>query len=129
MSLPAGRLRREGFLGEALVFAAEPPIESVQMPPNPRSAGTRREGVLTRYRIYRNSADETTYISTHDCKAGPDPQEFPNLNIALGVLRESGIPEYEIRRVTKEMAAINGAIVQVAETLAFDHASEQTSYR
>jgi hypothetical protein len=45
------------------------------------------------------------------------------------VLRDCGIPEYEIRRVTKEMAAINGAIVQAAETLAFDHATEQTSYR
>lgn len=76
---------------------------------------------MTRYRIYRNSADETTYISTHDSKERPDPQKFPNLNVALSVLRESGIPEYEIRRVTKEMAAINGAIVQVAETLVFDH--------
>jgi hypothetical protein len=89
----------------------------------------RRERVLTRYRIYRNSADETTYISTHDSKARHDPQQFPNLNIALAVLRDSGIPEYEIRRVTKEMAAINGAIVQVAETLVFDHTIEQTSYR
>jgi hypothetical protein len=95
------------------------------MPPNPRSADSRREGVLTRYRIYRNSADETTYISTHDCKARPDPQKFPNLNVALGVLRGSGIPEYEIRRVTKEMAAINGAIVQVPETIAFDHTTGQ----
>jgi hypothetical protein len=94
------------------------------MPPNPRSAGRRREGVLTRYRIYRNSADETTYISTHDCKPRPDPQKFPNLNVALSVLRESGIPEYEIRRITKEMAAINGAIVQVAETLVFEHETE-----
>ena len=84
---------------------------------------------MTRYRIYRNSAEETTFISTHDCKAPHDPQQFPNLNIALAVLRESGIPEYEIRRVTKEMAAINGAIVQVAETLVFDHAAEQPSYR
>ena len=81
----------------------------------------RREGVLTRYRIYRNSAEETTYISTHDCKTRHDPQQFPNLNVALAVLRDCGIPEYEIRRVTKEMAAINGAIVQVAETLIFDH--------
>jgi len=54
-----------------------------------------------------------------------DPQQFPNLNVALAVLRESGIPEYEIRRVTKESAAINGAIVQVAETLIFEHATEQ----
>jgi hypothetical protein len=89
----------------------------------------RREGILTRYRIYRNSAEETTYISTHDCKARHDPQQFPNLNIALTVLRECGIPEYEIRRVTKEMAAINGAIVQVAESLVFEHTAEQTSYR
>ena len=88
----------------------------------------RTEGALTRYRIYRNSADETTYISTHDCKTRHDPQQYPNLNIALSVLRDCGIPEYEIRRVTKEMAAINGAIVQVPETLIFDHAG-QTSYR
>lgn len=81
---------------------------------------------MTRYRIYRNSADETTYIATHDCKPPHDPQRFPNLNVALAVLRDSGIPEYEIRRVTKEMAAINGAIVQVAETLIFDHPA--TSY-
>ena len=84
---------------------------------------------MTRYRIYRNSADETIYISTHDCKTRHDPQQFPNLNVALAMLRDSGIPEYEICRVTKEMAAINGAIVQVAETLAFDHATEQTNYR
>jgi hypothetical protein len=76
---------------------------------------------LTRYRIYRNSTAETTYIATHDCKTRRDPQQFPNLDLALAVLRESGIPEYEIRRVTKELAAINGAIVQVAETLIFDH--------
>jgi hypothetical protein len=80
---------------------------------------------VTRYRIYRNSADETTYISTHDAKERHDPQQFPNLNVALGVLREGGIPEYEICRVTKEMAAINGAIVQVAETLVFDHTTGQ----
>ncbi len=82
---------------------------------------------MTRYRIYRNSAAETTYISTHDSKARPDPQEFPNLNIALAVLRDSGIPEYEIRRVTKELAAINGAIVQVAERLVFNQATERTT--
>ncbi len=75
---------------------------------------------MTRYRIYRNPAAETTYISTHDCKDRHDPQQFPNLNVALAVLRESGIPEYEIRRVSRELAAINGAIVQVAETLVFD---------
>jgi hypothetical protein len=82
----------------------------------------RKEGVLTRYRIYRNSAAETTYISIHDGKDHDDPQQFPNLNLALVILRDSGIPEYEIRRVTKELAAINGAIVQVPETLIFDHA-------
>ena len=82
---------------------------------------------MTRYRIYRNSTEATTYISTHDCKTPHDPQQFSNLNDALAVLRDSGIPEYEIRRVTKEMAAINGAIVQVAETLIFDHATAQTS--
>lgn len=80
---------------------------------------------MTRYRIYRNSAEETTYISTHDPKARHDPQVFPNLNIALALLRECGIPEYEIRRVTKEMAAINGAIVQVVDTLVFDHTTPQ----
>ncbi len=84
---------------------------------------------MTRYRIYRNSPEETTYISTHDCKTRHDPQQFANLNVALAVLRDSGIPEYEIRRVTKEMAAINGAIVQVAETLVFDHTTGQASYR
>ena len=80
----------------------------------------RREGVLTRYRIYRNSAAETTYIATHDCKSRQDPQEFANLNGALAILREGGIPEYEICRVIKELAAINGAIIQVAEALVFD---------
>jgi hypothetical protein len=84
---------------------------------------------LTRYRIYRNSAAETTYISTHDGKDGHDPQQFSNLNLALAVLRDSGIPEYEIRRVTKELAAINGAIVQVAETLTFDHTHEHASFK
>ena len=81
---------------------------------------------MTRYRIYRNLAEETTYISTHDAKERHDPQQFPNLNVALEVLRESGIPEYEIRRVTKELAAINGAIVQVPETLVFDHLEESS---
>jgi hypothetical protein len=79
---------------------------------------------LTRYRIYRNSAEETTYISTHDCKTQHDAQQYPNLNVALAVLRDGGIPEYEIRRVTKELAAINGAIVQVAETLIFADVTE-----
>jgi hypothetical protein len=82
---------------------------------------------VTRYRIYRNPAAETTYISTHDSKARPDPQEFPNLNVALATLRECGIPEYEIRRVTKELAAINGAIVQVAERLVFNQTTERSS--
>jgi len=89
----------------------------------------RREGVLTRYRIYRNSAGETTYISTHDSKARQVPREFPNLNVALAVLRECGIPEYEIRRVTKELAAINGAIVQVADSLIFNETTEQSNHR
>jgi len=74
---------------------------------------------LTRYRIYRNSAGETTYISAHDGSRLHNPREFPNLEGALAVLRQSGIPEYEIRRVMKELAAINGAIVQVAEALYF----------
>jgi hypothetical protein len=86
----------------------------------------RREAFLTRYRIYRNSAEETTYISAHDSKEQNDPQQFPNLNVALAALRESGIPEYEIVRVTKELDAINGAIVQVAEKLAFDPVAETT---
>jgi hypothetical protein len=97
---------------------------------NPGSAGrSEREGVLTRYRIYRNSAGETTYISTHDSKARQAPREFPNLNVALAVLRECGIPEYEIRRVTKELAAINGAIVQVADSLIFNETTEQSNHR
>jgi hypothetical protein len=79
---------------------------------------------LTRYRIYRNSAAETTYISSYDCKAPQDLQRFANLNVALAVLRESGIPEYEIRRVSKELTAINGAIVQVPEALTFDRTAE-----
>lgn len=74
---------------------------------------------MTRYRIYRNSAGETTYISAHDGSRLHNPREFPNLEGALAVLRQSGIPEYEIRRVMKELAAINGAIVQVAEALYF----------
>ena len=74
---------------------------------------------LTRYRIYRNSAAETTYISAHEGGSLRDPQEFPNLEVALAALRQGGIPEYEIRRVTKELAAINGAIVQTPESMAF----------
>lgn len=74
---------------------------------------------MTRYRIYRNSAEETTYISTHEGDMLRSPREFPNLDIALAALREGGIPEYEIRRVSKELAAINGAIVQTPESIAF----------
>jgi len=74
---------------------------------------------LTRYRIFRNSAEETTYICAHEGSTLRDPHEFPNLDIALSVLRQGGIPEYEIRRVTKELADINGAIIQVAETIVF----------
>jgi hypothetical protein len=67
---------------------------------------------MTRYRIYRNSAGETTYISAHEKNKFCDPTEFPNLDIALAVFRQCGIPEYEIRRVAKELDAINGAIVR-----------------
>lgn len=74
---------------------------------------------LTRYRIYRNSAGETTYISAHDENKLRNSKEFPNLDIALAVLRQCGIPEYEIKRVTKELGAINGAIVQVPEPIVF----------
>ncbi len=73
---------------------------------------------LTRYRIYRNSAGETTYISAHDGRIARDPHEFPNLDTALAILRQGGIPEYEIRRVSKELAAINGAIVQTPDSIA-----------
>jgi hypothetical protein len=75
---------------------------------------------LTRYRIYRNSAVETTYISTHEDNRRPNSREFPNLEIALAALRQCGIPEYEITRVTKELGAINGAIVQVPEPIFFN---------
>jgi hypothetical protein len=74
---------------------------------------------LTRYRIYRYSAGEATYISTHEENKLHDPKEFPNLGIALAVLRQCGIPEYEIARITKELGAINGAIVQVPEPIVF----------
>ena len=74
---------------------------------------------MTRYRIYRNAVGDTTYISTHEGSSLRDPREFPNLDVALAALRQGGIPEYEIRRVTKELAAINGAIVQTAESIAF----------
>ena len=78
---------------------------------------------LTRYRIYRKSAGETTYISAHEENKLRNPTEFPNLDIALAVLRQCGIPEYEIR-VTKELSAINGAIVQVPEPIVFAELSE-----
>jgi hypothetical protein len=78
---------------------------------------------LTRYRIYRNAAGETTYISAHEENKLRNPTEFPNLDIALAVLRQCGIPEYEIRRVTKELGAINGAIVQVPEPILFGELS------
>jgi hypothetical protein len=78
-----------------------------------------KEEHLTRYRIYRNLAGETTYISAHEGNQLRDPQAFPNLDIALAALRQGGIPEYEIRRVSKELAAINGAIVQTPESIIF----------
>jgi hypothetical protein len=74
---------------------------------------------LTRYRIFRNSAEETTYICAHEGSRFRDAHEFANLDTALAALRQGGIPEYEIRRVTKELADINGAIVQVPETIVF----------
>jgi len=73
---------------------------------------------VTRYRIFRNCAAETTYISAHEGSMVRNPKEFPNLDVALSVLRQGGIPEYEIKRVTKELAAINGAIVQAPESIA-----------
>jgi hypothetical protein len=84
-----------------------------------------RRNPLTRYRIYRNSAGETTYISAHEENKLRNPKEFPNLDIALAVLRQCGIPEYEIRRVTKELGAINGAIVQLPEPIVFADFSEK----
>lgn len=76
-----------------------------------------KENHVTRYRIFRNCAAETTYISPHEGSMVRNPQEFPNLDVALAVLRDGGIPEYELKRVTKELAAINGAIVQAPETI------------
>jgi hypothetical protein len=78
-----------------------------------------RKAHLTRYRIFRNSSGETTYISAHEGNNLRNPREFPNLDIALAVLRQCGIPEYEITRVTKELGAINGAIVQLPEPIVF----------
>lgn len=74
---------------------------------------------MTRYRIYRTSAGEKTYITAHEGSKLRDPREFANLDVALAALRQGGIPEYEIRRVTKELAAINGAIVQSPESIVF----------
>lgn len=74
---------------------------------------------MTRYRIYRTEMEETTYISAHEGGRLHDPRAFANLEIALAALRQGGIPEYEIRRVTKELEAINGAIVQSPEAIAF----------
>ena len=79
---------------------------------------------MTRYRIYRKSAEETTYISPHEENKLRSLREFPNLDIALAALRLCGIPEYEITRVTKELRAINGAIVQVPEPIVFLELSE-----
>jgi hypothetical protein len=79
---------------------------------------------MTRYRIYRNLAGETTYISAYEENKLRNPKEFLNLDIALAVLRQCGIPEYEITRVTKELGAINGAIVQVPEPIVFAELSE-----
>jgi hypothetical protein len=83
-----------------------------------------RRSHLTRYRIYRNSAGGTTYISAHEDNKLRNPREFPSLDIALAVLRRCGIPEYEITRVTKELGAINGAIVQVPEPIVFAELTE-----
>ena len=74
---------------------------------------------MTRYRIFRNSAEETTYICAHEGSQFRDPHEFANQDTALAALRQGGIPEYEIRRVSKELADINGAIVQVPEIIVF----------
>lgn len=79
---------------------------------------------MTRYRVYRNSAGGTTYISTHEDDKLRDPKEFPNLDIALAALRKCGIPEYEITRVAKELGAINGAIVQVPQPIVFIESGE-----
>ncbi len=85
---------------------------------------SREEKPLTRYRIYRNAAEDTTYIAGHEANRLRDPKEFPNLDIALAVLRQCGIPEYEITRVGKELRAINGAIVQVPEPIVFAELTE-----
>jgi hypothetical protein len=78
-----------------------------------------KEYAVTRYRIYRNSAGETTYISAHEGNKLRNSKEFPTLDLALALLRQCGIPEYEIARVTKELGAINGAIVQLPEPIVF----------
>jgi hypothetical protein len=81
---------------------------------------------LTRYRIYRNPAMETTYIAAHEENKLRNSAEFPNLDMALAALRQCGIPEYEIARVTKELDAINGAIVQLPEPIVFSRMEEDT---
>jgi hypothetical protein len=83
-----------------------------------------KEANLTRYRIYRNSAKEMVYISVHEGGKLLNPTEFANLDVALTALRRGGIPEYEIRRVTKELAAIDGAIVQSPEAISFSRDPE-----
>ena len=84
---------------------------------------------MTRYRIYRNSTGEATYISAHEGSDQRDPQVFPNLDTALAALREGGITEYEIRRVSKELAAINGAIVQTAGSVVFGQQRSSLSWQ
>lgn len=104
---------------QTLMAVAFPPIGGLRIAVNPlRAPAFKGELTLTRYRIYRNSAGKTTYISAHEGSKLRDPHAFPDLDTALAVLRQGGIPEYEIRRVTKELAAINGAIVQTPESIA-----------
>lgn len=75
---------------------------------------------MTRYRIFRKAEEPTTYIAAHEGIKLPRPQVFADLDGALHTLRENGIPEYEIRRIAKELGAINGAIVQLPNTMIFD---------
>src|SRR3984885_13212294 len=96
-----------------------PSVDLMSMASLPIWVSMERRTHLTRYRIYRKSAGETTYISAHEENKLRNPSEFPNLDVALAVLRQCGIPEYEIRRVTKELGAINGAIVQLPEPIVF----------
>jgi hypothetical protein len=101
-----------------------PRVDLMSMAFLPIWVSMERRTHLTRYRIYRKSAGETTYISAHEENKLRNPREFPNLDIALAALRRCGIPEYEITRVTKELGAINGAIVQVPEPIVFAELSE-----